>query len=260
MGTVPGEDQTVPRAELLAILEALIEVPPSLPVTLFSDHLNWVRAFGVGKEEFRRKLHTSKQPAHADLWLDLWHLVRARLGPTVLGHVISHPEVGDVAAADHDLGAFVVNAAADAVAGLAAKDAELPSDAVIIAHEILTLAALVVDRISRVATMLFQSKPDPDRVLVPARAAPRIRFKDRLLAARRTTQHCFQVVDRVLRCRNCWGVSRAQKQIAWLCTPCPGINLGGPEGSPHPTHVLRGGRFLCSASGAGVSDGPLGSP
>eukprot|EP00973_Karenia_brevis_P038007 5240669-Karenia_brevis.AAC.1 len=67
-GTLPGREQTVPRAELYALRAVLPWVIP--PATIWMDHINHVRAIRKG-----RAWCTSPYRPHADLWRTVWNLI-----------------------------------------------------------------------------------------------------------------------------------------------------------------------------------------
>ena len=64
-GTLPGDEQSVPRAELYALRAVLGLVLP--PATIWMDHENHVRAIRKGKAWC-----TSPVRLHADLWKVIW--------------------------------------------------------------------------------------------------------------------------------------------------------------------------------------------
>eukprot|EP00973_Karenia_brevis_P085074 11808315-Karenia_brevis.AAC.1 len=64
-GTVPGQEQSVPRAELYALRAAMPLLMP--PVRIWMDHANHVRAIQKG----RRWCLAPMRP-HVDLWQHIW--------------------------------------------------------------------------------------------------------------------------------------------------------------------------------------------
>eukprot|EP00973_Karenia_brevis_P045411 6290497-Karenia_brevis.AAC.1 len=67
-GTLPGEEQTVPRAELYALRAVLPWV--ITPVVIWMDHKNHVDAIKKG-----RAWCTSPHRPHADLWRKIWNII-----------------------------------------------------------------------------------------------------------------------------------------------------------------------------------------
>ena len=113
---VPGLRQTVPRAELHAILlVATLTKDTPEPVTVATDALGVYQTFG------RPALWSEHE--NADLWIALRRTLQGRAAPFYLRWTKSHAINNAKFRRDYDIGwaDIVANEAADALAGLGAE-------------------------------------------------------------------------------------------------------------------------------------------
>ena len=166
-GPLPGEDQTVPRAELYAVLLLLRNRP--LPYTIHSDSAYVVQNFHklmTGLMEFPE--------THWDLWSEVLALARAG-GPgglkivKVKGHATTAERQRGVIS-DED---FIGNDRADKYARLAAQSVEVPYEFVQELHELDRNAVRIFRRVAAVVRFFASTPVDVDRVCVPPPRATR---------------------------------------------------------------------------------------
>ena len=162
-GTLPGEAQTVPRAEAYAIRAVLNSVDSALNLRIWTDHKNLVTAVGKGLSVLSASLGTSREPCNADLLLDIMLSVEARAGSVELVHVKAHADADEVAKSSCPWRAFCGNEVADefakAGAGLAAVAAE---DAERV-NRILHLNEMVLRRMAAIAMELVKLPVPPEK-------------------------------------------------------------------------------------------------
>ena len=111
---MPGR-QTVPRAELNAILEAMRTAPPQRTLRCHPDATYVARALPLDAEERRRKHHAGN---NGDLWREYDSLLEAKGTELAAERVPAHVSTTElVAGARISLVGFAGNLLADAAAG-----------------------------------------------------------------------------------------------------------------------------------------------
>jgi len=154
-GPLAGPCQTVPRAELQAIRDLVLQTSGCRQV--YTDHENHVLAFAKGKEA------CLNEAAHSDLWADIFDKLgkeqkEGQLGQLVLRKVKAHSiEKGEV---DQQvpLAAAVGNEVADWLAGRGARQGEVDQDQVRPVQELRAKQKAVLRRIVAVALAVRQHK------------------------------------------------------------------------------------------------------
>eukprot|EP00959_Pyramimonas_sp_CCMP1952_P383285 8031405-Pyramimonas_sp.AAC.1 len=159
-GVLDSKRQTVPRAELAAIVECLRLVGTSQDLHVVSDHYNIVQAFLSGKA------HSSKL-ANYDLWWEFWELLDSRTASFRLCHVPSHlledpvkfARFGDSANWDH----VVLNVLADSLADARAEECQVPADVVRDHNDLVQQACAILKRNACIILECAALKVEPDR-------------------------------------------------------------------------------------------------
>jgi len=256
-GLVPGgqEQQTVPRAELTAVI-ALAEAS-SGRVRVFTDHRNIVRLLGRGESILRDpKLQNS------DLWSELFRAT-AEHEAFVISWCPSHlddPKKMKIKPRSVPHEAVVANFVADALAGLAAKEALAAAGDLSGKQHLAKLAKAILSRLEAAGRHVIEAttfaKSSRASLSCAGRAAAR---RKACKEARRTTAHSLALVvarrAAFHRCRLCFGSTRpsdtAALRLAFLRSPCnraAGAAHGGPHISHHTVHL--GSRIACNKCGA----------
>ena len=191
--TLAGQHQSVPRAEMSAILWLLGCIRG--PLVVHTDHWNIVRRWKSGNK--------NSAGAMSDLWYDFWALVEARVHPVVLHWVPSHRNLDAVEEGAVDELPFFLNMAADAFAVQAAKH-----------HEVEAIVAKRVAELDAVARMVQQ----------------RLVAVNLDLAGRRCTTVVKSAEKQSSRAANKWAsdrqlLLRSQHKLAyhrgrWACSTC----------------------------------------
>ena len=110
--SLEGWKQTVPRAELRAIILAL--TPSSGYIIIYTDHINHVHKYGKGE-------YCCLNSELADLWATFWEAHRARGGGVELRYVKAHALPEHFARGEITPFLFVGNGLADKCADLGAE-------------------------------------------------------------------------------------------------------------------------------------------
>ena len=121
-GPLPGRHQTIPRAELFAIVTVLRTVDPAASLVICTDSQIAVRQFTAGRSATEASLN-------CDVWEDFWNCWDLRLqhcATTSLRWVKGHVDAASWFKYNCNLNDFVGNGIADALANRAAADALLP--------------------------------------------------------------------------------------------------------------------------------------
>jgi len=239
-GTVP-DGQTVPRAELFAFAQLLLQPFPAAIV--WTDHYNLVGGFQAGPNNYH--------DANQDIWDLVWERLRDRR--VELRHVPSHlddpKKVKKVAAAPiyHNLPvqAIVLNELAD---GFARKAAEVAScdpayleftDAV---RKILEQHASILGRLLAIVALNMEAFPIKKRAAAKAKRG-RITIFQKILKRARESQHKLKLIGDgkgfKWRCRECLGQQPRRFALAFANSRCMGRARGWQWGGPHHSHLLR---------------------
>ena len=249
-GNLPNGPQTVPRAEAEAIRQVLLEVDPGVNLRVFTDHKNLVTSIKKGSEALVSSLASSREPANADLLLDIFDLLAARTGAFDIAHVRSHADAAVVLQADVPVTSFVANEIADAYASRGSRLGGPTGEEENRVNRLLEFSEQIHRRMETIAKVMKTIPLDPSNVQVPVREEVK---KPTLRALWRATEHrAVPAGPGRYRCLSCFGVSRKRRLATWFGSQCPRINSGGPEGSPHETHTLEthGGSLLwCQSCG-----------
>jgi ribonuclease HI len=247
--SLPGQKQTVPRAELMAILVILQNVEPLQPVDIASDSMLSVALFLKGPR------HTMGI-INEDLWCQIWAAVRRRKANTTVRWIKSHSGRKEI-----DKGLISVedskgNEWADKLADRAAELACVPA---LYAAPILAQQAQVIEIQMRLVAVLMTMEKRP-RVKAKKEVQPPVQVST-------STEHqLIAVNDERQWCALCLSYSPKGNaaRVKWL-PRCPG-RLGTP-GRPaalpaehaaaagkvfHGSHSLSSYRGLCYCSVCGA--------
>jgi hypothetical protein len=238
-GNVEGNLQTVPRAELIAILQCLKATTGT--ATIYTDHLNHVKRHRAGPGIFGM--------GNDDLWEEFWSLAEGRLIQLI--KVKAHAKVADVAEGLLENEIFVGNEVADQLSGYAAQlfvVDQAQADAYLASHE---LARAILDRCIAIFEDLFINEPKHIKKACPP--VPRRRLGTIEYEAVSTTEHDVVFEGRKVRCERCKAISCSgpRGRIEMLHSACRGTVGEGGIGKPHPSHVLchSGKVAYCSVCG-----------
>ena len=209
-GALHGDRQTVPRAELVAILDLLAKT--SGDIVIYTDHLNIVKGFAKGKSWTTRS-------ENSDLWDEFWELSKEGGRRITLLKVPAHlDDPQKIREAMESLGPEVIvgNHVADALAGRAASASEVPSEAVAELNRLREKAAKIIRRAVVIGLAASSLPKEPDRMLRPEPKRRR-RAVMGLQAAKRTSSHSVVPLgDRRWRCTKCLGVSPPCLAARWF--------------------------------------------
>ena len=231
-----GGPQTVPRAELAAVVEVLDQTEGD--ILILSDS-----AYVVGhcKNKFGASAVSNR-----DLWARARSRLMGRAGKVTVEKVPAHtsPDAvdrGEVRRVDQWL-----NGIADDLATAGARTAALPPAVASEIEDLRTFLRAVQDRLLVICSDAFASRTsEEDRKAARAEvlrdpAPPRPPLRTRLAAAAQaSTHHVFlnRWEQRVV-CSGCLRRSRPELALRWLSKPCPAIDRPRPGGGIHPSHRL----------------------
>lgn len=255
-GTLEGDqhEQTVPRAEMRAVIEAARDVVG--PLHLHSDCLTFVRGHMQGPDR-------AHELANDDLWDEWWAILQGRTHPLTLTKVQAHATAMHIMKGTSTKTHMFGNALADLVAGLGAEQNQHSTSFVREARLLGSQADLVMDRIVAALSLhwSFQSK---DKGLqgrggraqgCGARARGLQQCPPQLRAAR--VGHAIHRCSRGWRCTRCMEVTSKANIVAWLrqgaCKgPPPQHCLAPAPKDVHVSHLLHHHRGIwwCKACGA----------
>ena len=112
-GNLPGTDQGIPRAELYAIMMALMK-SDGTPIRIFTDHWNHFATWKAG----RHACLANWAKPHLDLWQVVWRVIDDIGDDNVAFHwVKAHQSVNNAEDPEH-LQRIVMNKEADKLANL----------------------------------------------------------------------------------------------------------------------------------------------
>ena len=218
-GLCHSERQTVPRAELTAIVQVVRAVCPESSLTVVCDHANHVKAWRSG-------LSHCLQLSNADLWWELFQALRVRTASFTLVHVPSHvldddvklAKFGDVLQWEH----VFINAIADSMASARALTCQVSDWHVKHASELLDRAESILLRSAAVCLMSCSIPNNPERrveKLSISRDAARACFVDRLLQG---STHQFRFAPLGFKCTACglWARSGERSFFRRLKSHC----------------------------------------
>ena len=215
---LPGHVQSVPRAELFAVVLILCHVDYSDDVEIVSDSLTTVQTFGKGAD------HPAwEHSPNADLWREVWKHNPARV---TMRWIKAHADVDPALFAKWGLDTEDVcgNSCADALAGLGAEEAAA------MAHEVaqvVNLEHLVHEIQMRLVAILLHLVAEFPRTAVDRPRTDLLpRFSVHTLAF--CSSHALSVQgDRYvcLRCGSCPYQSAAAIE-KWFARDCQGMPVG----------------------------------
>jgi ribonuclease HI len=245
-GGIAGE-QTVPRAELAAVLSGIQQTIGDLTIWSGSAYVVLGSAQGWG---LRMKNNQ-----------DLWGAVRDRLasrpGTVQVLKVKGHATSADVKKGLATARQAFLNDCADTQAGLGAVSAQLPPDTALAVLALMAKATQVHKRIAEVAQVLFELKRKefvkPARPPGPLRTLPR--WEQVFLARAAASEH--QVIRQgpsrgLARCTICSKGGKVRAASRWLLTKCKVQLHEGVDGQPlHSSHAMaqRQGVRMCQVCG-----------
>jgi len=253
-GALPGKAQSVPRAELYAILYVVERA--SGPVQIFTDSKIAVDGFKGGP-------NANPASAMAGLWSRFWASLK---DGSELVWVPSHKSEADVTSGVLPLHALVGNAMADEVATVAAAQCALPqADAD--RYELWKARTIAVQkRLVEIAldTFSFTRRDGEEQEALP-RPPPKLP----VAAAALRSEHRIAIQRGVHRCLVCLAAAKPTEPTFrdWLESSCPGAEpVPFGEAKPptwlnaDPSHTIRAHRGMawCTSCGCWGSTAPKG--
>ena len=208
-GVLPGEKQTVPRAELYAILEIIINLLPNAAVEICSDSKVNIDLYQAGEEQ-------AVKSANSDLWTHMFELICVKSLNVQLRCVKGHATVENSLRYNVSATDAFGNFAADELANRAANHHAVFYEDVfavkwhtelvmrIQKRAIVILSLAGVRNAGKQATLMRKERPMT------------------LTAQAMLSQHTFTAFGKKLHCQKCHKVSPlgVEAARAWLRTPC----------------------------------------
>jgi ribonuclease HI len=245
-GGIAGE-QTVPRAELAAVLSGIQQTTGDL--TIWSDSAYVVLGASQG--------WGLRMKSNQDLWGAVRDRLASRPGTVQVLKVKGHATPADVKKGLATARQAFLNDCADIQAGLGASSAQLPPNTALAVLDLMAKATQVHKRIAEVAQVLFELKRKefvrPARPPGPLRTLPR--WEQVFLARAAASEH--KVIRHgprraQARCTICSKGGKVRAASRWLLTKCNVQLHEGVDGQPlHPSHAMahhRGVR-ICQVCG-----------
>ena len=239
-----GLQQTVPRAELMAVLIAIQYACGDLEI--FTDHLNIVKVFQEG----------NWSRAIAGMNGDLWQQVKAAVDNsewrTQVRWVNSHPEEMLDIQLTVPAVAYKGNKLADEKAGEAAAEHRIPDGDVRLHREAMECSTMILERLTTLGMDMIK-KMALTRFDKPAGTRRHDATKLRRAQAMAVTaHHVITLKNRALHCSKClsrMGPCEAQ-QVQWLREGCEILT-----GKPHSSHTLHSRSHIVWCARCGVWSG-----
>ena len=229
-GVLDSVRQTVPRAELAAIVECLRCVDPAQDLRVVTDHANIVKGFLAGRA-------ASARLANFDLWWEFWQLLSERTGDFQLSHVPSHllddsqklARFGDSVDWDH----VVLNSVADELADLRARECQVPHSVVQTYNELVANACSILKRNASIILECAALKAEPERRLRKQPIDLVLRRRRWIEADVRGSSHVWEFGSGFWTCGMCKSsISDVAPALrARLRSACPASGGGGVGGS-----------------------------
>ena len=223
-GPLPGGRQTVPKAEMFALI-ALLQLAlachgphwvPDEDYVCISDCQYLVNGFHNGR-------HQTSQGLNGDLWSRLWELVDLLHGKVKVHKVAAHCSASDIVNHHITLEDAIGNSTADALATIAAEQCQVDSSIVKTLHKLDELAWKVQRRI--VACNLEACTPGQKIVKVAAGPSTKLQGLDRtegLLCLLETNGHKLIKQKTTWQCVRCLGIKRHDELSGWMLSgACP---------------------------------------
>ena len=252
-GPLLGKQQTVPRAELTAIIEVVKRLAG--PTTIWTDHKNI-------SDIFNGDLRTSVGRANSDLWEQLLDHLQEKAIPVKVRWVPSHSD-------EHAEGPapwippliFLGNAEADRLAGDAVKSQEVENHIAVQVKEQQALAATILNRIVHITEVVLGigKKEDLQKVRQQRRSmfteasARGPALKELVYEAKLVTDHQLFGAGRGLHCRKCWTRAPGQQKdlVKWLYHDCEtAAEVASPPHFSHSLQAAEPGTIYCISCGA----------
>ena len=144
-GPLGGDKQTVPRAELQAIITLLQVTAGTIRVCTDSDYVY------IGFNRGHKHVHNENN----DLWIELWEAHHARNGTIFLQWVPSHVAEHDIATSNIPPWCFFNNQVADGLCTAIAEDFQVPSEVASQIEDLDRVTGLIRNRLVRVHELWF---------------------------------------------------------------------------------------------------------
>ena len=216
-GALEGSKQTVPRAELVAIIQGIKALPKGATVEVWSDHKNHVRRYSRGKD-------AQDLGDHEDLWEELWQIVDSHEGHITLHKVKGHAKAKHIYGSGTPGEVFVASYIADALADEAAKLSQLPLQELEAFRQDLEHNKRILLRIAKATLASISEQPQAKGENQP-KADNSITMSEIGEQMKATTHHIVPgKAPRSLQCSRCGkqGMNTTKKMLAWLRTDCEG--------------------------------------
>ena len=239
----------MPRAELVAIIDLLACTQGD--VCVYTDHKNIVTGYSRGPRY-------TVQSENCDLWEDLWEQAKKGQRCVTICKVPAHldqPSKILEALQSHGPEVIVGNHVADALAGRAAGEAEVPQVQVDQFKALRRKAASVLTRAVAITIEAASLPSEHHRLVKPPRAL-RASYVVSLREAMRGSTHVVVPLGGRWRCTSCLGISPFRLKARWFARQCPG--RGGTSdqlaavSAPHFSHSMerRGDLVWCQVCGS----------
>jgi hypothetical protein len=240
-GGVPDQQQSVPRAELYAILKLAVMTQGSLTAVVDADYV--CKGFHAGRH--------GQHESHHDLWRQLWQRLETREGSFQVCKVRSHLQAEHIVTGSICGWQFYLNAIADSLADRAAVLAQLPPSIVRDVTDADLLLSKVQKRLVALGALVFEaanSKPEERERAVASLADPLSPEPSRGSA------HDLRKSGNWIRCHRCRMAGTAKAWRAWQNTPCmPSVAIPvGVHRSHRGSFAIVRGLGVCLQCGSWV--------
>ena len=229
-GVLPGTHHTVPRAELYAIMEIIVNLRPLSIATITSDSLVNVDLYLRGKD-------AASSSANGDLWADIFQLIHSKSLEVSIrwskGHASEENVLQYAISAKDAFGNTVADSLADRAAQL---------------HQVFTEDAFatkwhldLVTRIQKRAVILLNLYGLRERQKIPKQNSPKAATMS-ISGHAIASEHTFTCFGKVLFCYNCHqtsprGVAATKAWLATACRPDRILQATYTAGTIRPTRV-----------------------
>ena len=238
---LPGEQQTVPRGELQALVEALARTRGDVTV--------YVDASYVTKGWLKRRGSNQFSGSNLDLWQALANIRRTRQGKVTIVKVTSHRDAASLEGNVDPLG-FLLNELADSLAESAAKRVQYPDHCKAELDRLEHQAHLIRMRLLAIGgNEVRQHRPRSDQQSrQQAKEAKQVRSITALTALAEKHHHQPKWRHGILTCTAC-SQKATSKKHAWVKQQCPGRWPPQLHPSHHGTAKYYRGILVCTRCG-----------